>query len=158
MSDLKIGLQLGYWQSSPPTGFVELVQHAERLGFDSVWTAEAYGSDALTPLAWIGAAGHAGPGRHRDWRDDAAQPGTDPAFAQAGQNRQVVGELIEHEFGRRAIEPDDRQLGCHVGVLRPQGLQENCTPDRSDGQVPPRVGPHTLFIDKFLLEARIDPA
>ena len=32
-----------------------LIQEAERLGFDSVWTAEAYGSDAVTPLAWIGA-------------------------------------------------------------------------------------------------------
>jgi F420-dependent oxidoreductase-like protein len=34
---------------------VPLVQEAERLGFDSVWTAEAYGSDAITPLCWIGA-------------------------------------------------------------------------------------------------------
>ena len=34
---------------------IELIQHAERLGFDSVWTAEAYGSDAITPLAWIAA-------------------------------------------------------------------------------------------------------
>jgi F420-dependent oxidoreductase-like protein len=32
-----------------------LILEAERLGFDSVWTAEAYGSDAVTPLAWIGA-------------------------------------------------------------------------------------------------------
>lgn len=32
-----------------------LIHEAERLGFDSVWTAEAYGSDAVTPLAWIGA-------------------------------------------------------------------------------------------------------
>ncbi len=55
MADLKLGLQLGYWASSPPSGFVALAQEAERLGFDSVWTAEAYGSDALTPLAWIGA-------------------------------------------------------------------------------------------------------
>jgi F420-dependent oxidoreductase-like protein len=55
MADLKLGLQLGYWGSTPPTGFVALVQEAERLGYDSVWTAEAYGSDALTPLAWIGA-------------------------------------------------------------------------------------------------------
>jgi len=52
---VKLGLQLGYWGAAPPAGFVELVQEAERLGFDSVWTAEAYGSDALTPLAWIGA-------------------------------------------------------------------------------------------------------
>ncbi len=55
MQDLKLGLQLGYWGSKPPTDFVALAQHAERLGYDSVWTAEAYGSDALTPLAWIGA-------------------------------------------------------------------------------------------------------
>src|SRR3954468_8894229 len=32
----------------------ETIQEAERLGFDSVWTAEAYGSDCLTPLAWWG--------------------------------------------------------------------------------------------------------
>ena len=51
MADLKLGLQLGYWGSTPPTGFVELAQQAERLGFDSVWTAEAYGSDAVSPAA-----------------------------------------------------------------------------------------------------------
>jgi F420-dependent oxidoreductase-like protein len=34
---------------------VKLVQRAEALGFDSVWSAEAYGSDAISPLAWIGA-------------------------------------------------------------------------------------------------------
>src|SRR3954465_12173251 len=34
----------------------ETVQEAERLGFDSVWAAEAYGSDCLTPLAWWGAS------------------------------------------------------------------------------------------------------
>jgi F420-dependent oxidoreductase-like protein len=34
---------------------LELILEAERLGFDSVWTAEAYGSDAITPLAWVGA-------------------------------------------------------------------------------------------------------
>ncbi len=56
MRDLKLGLQLGYWGASPPTNAPELVAEAERLGFDSVWTAEAYGSDALTPLAWWGSA------------------------------------------------------------------------------------------------------
>ena len=54
MKDLKIGLQLGYWGSGPPPNAVELVAEAERLGYDSIWTAEAYGSDALTPLAWWG--------------------------------------------------------------------------------------------------------
>ena len=54
MGTLKLGLQLGYWGAQPPTNATELVAEAERLGFDSVWTAEAYGSDALTPLAWWG--------------------------------------------------------------------------------------------------------
>jgi F420-dependent oxidoreductase-like protein len=54
MSNLKLGLQLGYWGAGPPANAPELVAEAERLGFDSVWTAEAYGSDALTPLAWWG--------------------------------------------------------------------------------------------------------
>ncbi len=51
---LRLGLTLGYWTASPPD-VVGLAKEADRLGFDSVWTAEAYGSDAFTPLAWIGA-------------------------------------------------------------------------------------------------------
>jgi len=54
VSRLKLGLQLGYWGAGPPSGAGRLVAEAERLGYDSVWTAEAYGSDALTPLAWWG--------------------------------------------------------------------------------------------------------
>ena len=52
---MKLGLSIGYWSAGPPPDLVEQVREAERLGFDSVWTAEAYGSDALTPLAWVGA-------------------------------------------------------------------------------------------------------
>ena len=51
---MKLGLHIGYWGAGPPAGVPELVAEAERLGYDSVWTAEAYGSDALTPLAWWG--------------------------------------------------------------------------------------------------------
>ncbi len=54
MKDMKIGLQMGYWGSGPPAHALELVMEADRLGYDSVWTAESYGSDALTPLAWWG--------------------------------------------------------------------------------------------------------
>jgi F420-dependent oxidoreductase-like protein len=53
---LKLGLQMGYWAGGPPPNAAELIAEAERLGFDSIWTAEAYGSDCLTPLAWWGAA------------------------------------------------------------------------------------------------------
>jgi F420-dependent oxidoreductase-like protein len=51
---MKLGLQLGYWGAGPPAGTLDLVLEAERLGYDSVWTAESWGSDALTPLAWWG--------------------------------------------------------------------------------------------------------
>src|SRR6478752_1388869 len=55
-SGLKLGLNTGYWAGGPPPGVTESIAEAERLGFDSIWTAEAYGSDCLTPLAWWGAA------------------------------------------------------------------------------------------------------
>ncbi len=53
--ELQLGLNLGYWAGGPPQGITETIQEADRLGFHSMWTAEAYGSDALTPLAWWGA-------------------------------------------------------------------------------------------------------
>jgi F420-dependent oxidoreductase-like protein len=56
MSDLKLGLMLGYWtgQGPQPGEQIAAAQAAEDCGFDSVWTAESYGSDAFTPLAWLG--------------------------------------------------------------------------------------------------------
>lgn len=51
---MKLGLQLGYWQAGPPTNHAELVAAAEESGFDAIFTAEAWGSDAFTPLAWWG--------------------------------------------------------------------------------------------------------
>ncbi len=51
---MKLGLSIGYSGADMRLP-IETVQHAERLGFDSVWTAEAYGSDAITPLAYIAA-------------------------------------------------------------------------------------------------------
>jgi F420-dependent oxidoreductase-like protein len=51
----KLGYVLGPWASGPPADGLATVMEAERLGFDSVWSAEAYGSDAFTPLAWYGA-------------------------------------------------------------------------------------------------------
>jgi len=55
---MRLGYHTGYWSAGPPPGALEAVLQAERLGFDSVWTAEAYGSDAFTPLAWWGAHTH----------------------------------------------------------------------------------------------------
>lgn len=53
---LKLAYGVGYWSSGPPKGALDSIIEAERLGFESVWSAEAYGSDALTPLAWWGAS------------------------------------------------------------------------------------------------------
>jgi F420-dependent oxidoreductase-like protein len=52
---MDLGLVWGYWGAQPPQGIVELTQHAESVGFDSVWTAESWGSDAFGPLTWIAA-------------------------------------------------------------------------------------------------------
>jgi len=50
---IRFGLNVGYSGAQLAID-MDLVREAERLGFHSVWTAEAYGSDAVTPLAWIG--------------------------------------------------------------------------------------------------------
>lgn len=49
-----IGINAGYWQSGPPAGMKQALEQADNAGVDSFWTSEAYGSDALTPLAWWG--------------------------------------------------------------------------------------------------------
>ena len=49
---MRLALQLGY---DDPLGGIALAQEADRLGFHSVWTSEAYGTDAVTPMAWIAA-------------------------------------------------------------------------------------------------------
>ncbi|MFG3287060.1 LLM class F420-dependent oxidoreductase [Streptomyces sp. NPDC048111] len=52
---MRLGLALGYWGRGPNPAHLELARSAEELGYDSVWTAEAWGSDAFTPLTWIAA-------------------------------------------------------------------------------------------------------
>ena len=53
---MKIATSIGYWSAGPPPDAAELFAAAEGLEFDQIWTAEAYGSDAWTPLAWWGSA------------------------------------------------------------------------------------------------------
>ena len=53
---MRLGLSLGYAPpGTNPTQLVSLAEEAERLGFDSAWAAEAWGTDAVTVLAWLGA-------------------------------------------------------------------------------------------------------
>jgi F420-dependent oxidoreductase-like protein len=51
---VRIAVTAGYWGAGPSPDAADLFDAAERLGIDQVWTAEAYGSDAWTPLAWYG--------------------------------------------------------------------------------------------------------
>jgi F420-dependent oxidoreductase-like protein len=51
---MRLGLMTGY-SGAQVSLDLELIKEAEKLGYDSVWTAEAWGSDAVSPLAWIGA-------------------------------------------------------------------------------------------------------
>jgi alkanesulfonate monooxygenase SsuD/methylene tetrahydromethanopterin reductase-like flavin-dependent oxidoreductase (luciferase family) len=53
---MKLGVSVGYWGLGlTAEQQLDLVLEAERLGYDSVWAAEAYGSDAATVLAWLAA-------------------------------------------------------------------------------------------------------
>ena len=54
---MKLGLHIGYWGLGlTAEEQLKLVREAESLGYDSVWTAEAYGSDAATILGWLAQA------------------------------------------------------------------------------------------------------
>ena len=53
---MRLGLQLGYWGASMPPNAAEMVVAADEAGYDAVFTAESWGSDVFTPLAWWGAA------------------------------------------------------------------------------------------------------
>ncbi len=53
---MRLGLHVGYWGLGlTAEEQLSLVREAESAGFDSVWAAEAYGSDAATVLAWLAA-------------------------------------------------------------------------------------------------------
>lgn len=54
---MRVGLACGYW-GAEPMDHRALTEEAERLGYHSVWTSEAWGSDAVTPLTWLAAVTH----------------------------------------------------------------------------------------------------
>ena len=57
-ADLHLGIQLGYWTAETRSAreLIDAARHAEDLGFDSVWTGEAWSSDAFSPLAAVAGA------------------------------------------------------------------------------------------------------
>ena len=75
---MKLGLHAGYWGLGV-TGEeqLELAQEADRLGYDSIWAAEAYGSDAATVLAWLATNTEQGEDRLGHLPDAGAHAGDD---------------------------------------------------------------------------------
>src|SRR5258706_15908548 len=125
---MKLGLTLGY--SGAQVNFpIDLVKRAEELGYDSVWTSEAYGSDAMTPLAWIAAQ----TSRIRLGTAIAQLAGRTPAMcamqamtidALAGGGRMIVGlgvsgpQIVEGWYGQPWGKPYWRGGARHRGVGR----------------------------------------
>jgi F420-dependent oxidoreductase-like protein len=124
---MKLGLMLGY--SGAQVNFrIDLVKLAEKLGYDSVWTSEAYGSDAMTPLAWI--AGQTS--RIRLGTGIAQLAGRPPAMcamqamtidALAGGGRMIVGlgvsgpQIVEGWYGQPWGKPYWR-VRDYVEIMR----------------------------------------
>ncbi len=124
---LKLGLFLDY-ASARLALPLERVRLAERLGFDSVWTAEAYGSDAITPLAWL--AGQVP--RVRLGTAVAQVAGRPPAMCAmqiatldqlAGDGRAILGlglsgpQIVEGWYGQPWGRPNAR-LRDYVAIVR----------------------------------------
>lgn len=124
-------MKLGFFLNYSGARFdvpVDLIQHAERLGFDSVWTAEAYGSDAVTPLAYLAAKTD----KIRLGTGIAQIAGRPPAMAAmqmgtidelAGRGRAVVGlgvsgpQIVEGWYGQPWGKPYYR-VRDYVAIMR----------------------------------------
>src|SRR5947209_9465000 len=125
--ELKLGLNMGYWAGGPPPGAAETVLEAERLGCGSVWTAEAYGSDCLTPLAWWGASTE----RLRlgtaiaqiSARTPAATAMAAMTLDHLSQGRVILGlgasgpQVVEGWYGQSFAKPLAR-MREYIGILR----------------------------------------
>src|SRR3954447_18184592 len=105
---MRLGVHIGYWGLGlTAEDQLAIVQEAERLGYDSVWTAEAYGSEAATILGWI--AGQTtrikiGSGDPPDARAHAGHDGDDrrdprPALRRAD----AAGHRLERPAGVRGL-------------------------------------------------------
>jgi F420-dependent oxidoreductase-like protein len=156
---MKLGLMLGYSGAELRIP-IEDVKLAERLGYDSVWTAEAYGSDAITPLAFI--AAHTD--RIRLGTAVLQLAGRTPANAAmamatldklAGGNRVICGlgvsgpQIVEGWYGQPWGKPYYR-IKDYVAIMKKIWAREE--PVTHDGKEIslPYTGPGSLGIGKPL--------
>ena len=156
---MKLGISVGYSGADLRLP-IEKVIHAENLGYDSVWTAEAYGSDAITPLAFI--AAHTKKIRLATGIMQLA--GRSPAMcamqaatvdALAGGNRVIAGlgvsgpQIVEGWYGQPWGRPYYR-LRDYVQIMKKVfAREEPVTHDGKEFQLPYK-GPGTMGIGKPL--------
>src|SRR3982074_3119335 len=161
--DLKLGLNTGYWAGGPPPGAVEAIAEAERLGFDSIWTAEAYGSDCLTPLAWWGASTERIRLGTAIVQMSARQPAATAMAAMTMDHlsggRFILGlgvsgpQVVEGWYGMPFAKPLARTRE-YIGILRDVWARRG--PGEGHGGDPPLPPPHATALPKPL-KASIHP-
>lgn len=146
---MKLGLSLGYWGARPPQGVDELVRAAADCGYESIWTSEAYGSDALTPLTWQGAR-HPGLRLGTAVMQMSARTPTATAMAaltldHLSGGRFVLGigasgpQVVEGWYGQPYPRPLARTRE-YVAILRQALAREDVEFDGAHFQIPFRGG------------------
>src|SRR6478752_5588544 len=143
---MKLALRLDLYRAARLAVPVDAVRSAEDLGYHSVWTAEAYGSDALSPLAYLAALttriklGTA-------VVQLAARPPAATAMhaltidALAGGNRTIIGlgvsgpQIVEGWYGRPWGSPNQR-LREYVAIMRKVFAREPLTNDGPEFPLP----------------------
>ena len=157
---MKLGLYLGY-SGAELNLPVDKVVLAEQLGYDSVWTAEAYGSDAITPLAYLAARTQrirlgTGIMQLAARTPAAAAMAAATVDALAGGNRVIAGlgvsgpQIVEGWYGQPWGRPYWR-LRDYVAIMRK--VLERKEPVRHDGREIslPYTGPGALGVGKPLM-------
>ncbi len=160
MADLKLGYGLELYRGANLEVPVAQVQRCEELGYDVVWTAEAYGSDAMTPLAYLAAVTK----RIKLGTAVVQVAARTPAAtamqamtidAMAGGNRVIIGlgvsgpQIVEGWYGRPWGSPNG-MLRDYVAIMRQVFRRE--APVAHDGsQIQlPYTGPGSIGQGKAL--------
>ena len=125
---MKLGLRLELYRAADMAVPIDMVRHAESLGYHSVWTAEAYGSDALSPLAYIAAVTERIKLGTAVVQLAARPPATLAMHAMtidalAGGNRLIIGigvsgpQIVEGWYGQPWGKPNQR-IRDYVDIVR----------------------------------------
>ncbi|HLY37632.1 MAG TPA: LLM class F420-dependent oxidoreductase [Candidatus Binatia bacterium] len=155
---MRFGLNVGY-SGAKLSVDMSLVHEAERLGFHSVWTAEAYGSDAVTPLAWIGGQTskiHLGSAiMQMPARTPAMTASTATSLDQLSGGRFLLGlgvsgpQVVEGWHGQRFGKPLVKTRE-YVSIVRKIWAREEPVVHRGEHYQIPYAGPDATGLGKPL--------